>query len=376
MITDARLAADIASGAGALLLDIRTAGLGSADGRELGRRGDVAADAFILGKLSAERPDDAILSEESADDRSRLESSRVWIIDPLDGSKEYGLPGHSDWAVHVALWERGRGITAAAVAQPALGAVYASDDDSHAVHTEQLPARPRIVVSASRPPAFVDAVATEIGAEVTTMGSAGAKAMAVLRGDVDAYIHSGGQWEWDSAAPVGVAAAAGLHCSRIDGTPLDYNESHPYLPDLLICRPELARPLLAAIATHATDTADSGRVAMARAYIDALVSHDATKVRLADNAWRVENGQHTGESGAFIRDELENGLQYQAIQAVRELSFHEWGDNVVARFVLDLGATPTEVTSVRITEHFDIPAGAIQSVMAIIEPSAIERENR
>ncbi|WP_072688204.1 3'(2'),5'-bisphosphate nucleotidase CysQ [Rhodococcus marinonascens] len=375
MITDARLAADIASGAGALLLDIRAAGLGS-DGRELGRRGDVAADAYILGKLFAERPEDAILSEESTDDRSRLESSRVWIIDPLDGSKEYGIPGRSDWAVHIALWERGRGITAAAVAQPALGAVYVSDDGSNTVHAERVPARPRIVVSASRPPGFVDAVATAIGAEVSTMGSAGAKAMAVLRGDVDAYVHSGGQWEWDSAAPVGVAKAAGLHCSRIDGTPLGYNESHPYLPDLLICRPELAQPLLAAIAEHAGDIADSGRVAMARAYIDALVSHDATKVRLADNAWRVENGQRTGESGAFIRDELENGFQYQAIQAVRELSFHEWGDNVVAQFLLDLGATQTEVTPVRVTEHFGIPAGEIQSVMAIIEPYAIEQENQ
>ncbi|MHA4850829.1 MULTISPECIES: 3'(2'),5'-bisphosphate nucleotidase CysQ [unclassified Rhodococcus (in: high G+C Gram-positive bacteria)] len=372
MTSDARLAADIASGAGALLLDIRAAGLGSADGRELGRRGDVAADAFIAGKLAAERPGDSILSEESADDRSRLDSDRVWIIDPLDGSKEYGLPGHSDWAVHVALWERGQGVTAAAVAQPALGAVYASDDPSRAVHAEELPARPRIVVSASRPPAFIDAVATQVGAEVRAMGSAGAKAMAVLRGDVDAYVHAGGQWEWDSAAPVGVAAAAGLHCSRIDGTPLQYNQSHPYLPDLVICRPELAQVLLAAIADHATDSADSGRVAMARAYIDALVSHDATKVRLSESAWRVENGQHTGDSGAFIRDELENGPQYQAIQAVRDLSFHEWGENVVARFLLDLGAAPTEVTTVRITEHFHIPAGAIQSVMAIIEPHVTE----
>ncbi|MFZ2172659.1 MAG: 3'(2'),5'-bisphosphate nucleotidase CysQ [Rhodococcus sp. (in: high G+C Gram-positive bacteria)] len=373
MITDARLAAACAGGAGDLLLEIRAAGLGIADARELGRRGDVAANAFIVGKLSTERPGDVILSEESAEDRSRLDAERVWIIDPLDGSKEYGLPGHSDWAVHVALWERGKGITAAAVAQPALGAVHSTDDAVRALQDAGVPAHPRIVVSASRPPAFIGAVATDIGAEVETMGSAGAKAMAVLRGEVDAYVHAGGQWEWDSAAPVGVALAAGLHCSRIDGTPLQYNESHPYLPDLVICRPGMAPTLLAAIATHATDAADTGRVAMARAYIDALVTHDATKVRLAENAWRVENGQRTGESGAVIRDELENGPQYQAIQAVRELTFHEWGENVVARFLLDLGPDPTDVTSVRVTEHFDIPAGEIKSVTAIIEPTAVER---
>lgn len=366
---DVRLAAELASGAGDLLLEIRAEGCGVTDGRELGRRGDTAADRFILGRLAVERPADSVLSEESADDRSRLENSRVWIVDPLDGSKEYGLPGRTDWAVHVALWERGRGITAAAVAQPSLGTVYSSGDREGATIPDPAPQRPRIVVSGSRPPAFVDALAIDVGAEVVTMGSAGAKAMAVVRGDVEAYVHAGGQWEWDSAAPVGVAQAAGLHCSRIDGTALRYNELHPYLPDLLICRPEVADTLLTAIARHAGAAADSGRVAMARAYIDALVSHDATKVRLAPDAWRVENGQRTGDSGAFIRDELEQGAQYRGIRAVRDLALHEWGDNVVARFLLDIGDDPNAM-SVQVTEYFDVPDGAIRSIMAIIEPIA------
>jgi 3'(2'), 5'-bisphosphate nucleotidase len=145
----------------------------------------------------------------------------------------------------VALWEAGRGVTAAAVAQPALGAVYASDN-VHAGHGERL--RPVIVISDSRPPGFAPAVAATLGAELLPMGSAGAKAMAVVRGDADAYLHAGGQWEWDSAAPVGVAVAAGLHASRISGASLEYNQAHPYLPDLLVCRPELARRLIEAVA--------------------------------------------------------------------------------------------------------------------------------
>jgi 3'(2'), 5'-bisphosphate nucleotidase len=240
-LSDARLAALLARQAGELLLDLRA---GGGTGRELADRGDAQSNALLLRELAAHRPDDAVLSEESADTSARLHTDRVWIIDPLDGSREYGLPGRVDWAVHVALWRSGAGITAASVAQPALGVVYASDDPAPAA------ASPRnvILVSDSRPPAFAAGVAAAVGAELEPMGSAGAKAMAVLRGDAVAYLHAGGQWEWDSAAPVGIVLAAGLHASRIDGSPLRYNCAHPYLPDLLISTPDIADALLNAIA--------------------------------------------------------------------------------------------------------------------------------
>ncbi|MEO9139046.1 MAG: 3'(2'),5'-bisphosphate nucleotidase CysQ [Jatrophihabitans sp.] len=244
--TDARLAARLAFEAGQLLLGMqRTSGL---SGKELGKAGDADSNVLLLRELAATRPDDAVLSEESADSPARLGADRVWIIDPLDGTREYGMPGRPDWAVHVALWQRdaqdGR-ITDAAVSQPALDAVYASDDAVAITPSgEQL----RFLVSDSRPPAWAAPVATALDAELAPMGSAGAKAMAVLRGEAQAYLHAGGQWEWDSAAPVGVAQAAGLHASRIDGTPLLYNAAHPYLPDLLICRADLAELLLQAIA--------------------------------------------------------------------------------------------------------------------------------
>jgi 3'(2'), 5'-bisphosphate nucleotidase len=244
-LTDARLAARLAQRAGVLLLELRSGGL---SGRALSDAGDTASNQFLLRELAEHRPPDAVLSEESADDPVRLRTARVWIVDPLDGSREFGLPGRSDWAVHVALWQAGRGITDAAVAQPDLGAVYATDDPKPAAP----PRRRVILVSDTRPPAFAPALATSVGAELEPMGSAGAKAMAVRRGDAAAYVHAGGQWEWDSAAPVGVALAAGLHASRIDGTPLRYNRANPYLPDLLICTPDLAAPLLAAIANRDT----------------------------------------------------------------------------------------------------------------------------
>ena len=246
-LSDARLAAEIAEQAGALLLEIRRSGL---EGRTLGREGDLRSNELILGRLAASRPGDAVLSEEAADSPARLEAARVWIVDPLDGTREYAMAGRPDWAVHVALWEGGRGLTAAAVAQPAIGEVFASD-----VPRPPAPSgrdRPVIVVSDSRPPAFAGPVAEAIGGTVTPMGSAGAKAMAVLRGDADAYLHAGGQWEWDSAAPVGVLLASGFHASRLDGSELVYNRPHPYLPDLVACRPDLAGPLLAAVARLAT----------------------------------------------------------------------------------------------------------------------------
>src|SRR3954471_16151499 len=243
--SDARVAADLARQAGDLLLTLR--GASGLTGKDLGKRGDAASNSLLLRELAAVRPDDAVLSEESADSPARLSAKRVWIIDPLDGTREYGMPGRGDWAVHVALWEAGAGITAAAVAQPAFDAVYATD-------TVQLAPRPhprrRFLVSDSRPPEFATPVAQALGADLEPMGSAGAKAMAVVRGEADAYLHAGGQWEWDSAAPVGVVLAAGLHASRIDGSALAYNSPHPYLPDLLICRRELAAELLREIAAR------------------------------------------------------------------------------------------------------------------------------
>jgi 3'(2'), 5'-bisphosphate nucleotidase len=245
--TDSRLAAALAKEAGQLLLGIRSAGTGG-DAKELGRQGDRESNSLLLSRLSVQRPTDAILSEESADDPARLEAERVWIIDPLDGTREFTMPGRQDWAVHVALWQAAGdgGVTDAAVALPALGEVFGTDPA-----TSPAPSDPgrrlRVLVSDTRPPAFAEPVAAEIGAEVVPMGSAGAKTMAVVRHDADAYVHAGGQWEWDSAAPVGVAVAAGLHASRIDGSPLVYNQPHPYLPDLLVCRAELAGPLLEAL---------------------------------------------------------------------------------------------------------------------------------
>jgi 3'(2'), 5'-bisphosphate nucleotidase len=247
VLSDARLAADLAEQAGSLLLALRHAsGLA---GKQLGKRGDADSNALLLRELAEARPHDAVLSEESADSDDRLSAKRVWIIDPLDGTREYSMPGRDDWAVHVALWEADShlptGITAAAVAQPSIDGLYVSDTIQAEVHPRP---RRKLLVSDSRPPAFAAPVAAALNAVVAPMGSAGAKTMAVVRGQADAYLHAGGQWEWDSAAPVGVALAAGLHASRIDGSPLEYNRAKPYLPDLLICRPELADDLLGEIA--------------------------------------------------------------------------------------------------------------------------------
>ncbi|HEX3650295.1 MAG TPA: 3'(2'),5'-bisphosphate nucleotidase CysQ [Pseudonocardiaceae bacterium] len=245
MLTDDALAADLARRAGELLLRIRDGGPRD-DPKALGRAGDHESNEFLLACLAELRPHDAVLSEESADDPSRLTAARVWIVDPLDGTKEFTLPGRDDWAVHVALYVAGEGIAAAAVAVPVRGEVWSTGDVPRVRHERR--DRPRVVVSASRPPEFAGPVADAMDGELVPMGSAGAKAMAVVRGDADAYVHAGGQWEWDSAAPVGVALAAGLTACRIDGSPLRYNQPRPYLPDLVICRPELARPVLAAIA--------------------------------------------------------------------------------------------------------------------------------
>jgi 3'(2'), 5'-bisphosphate nucleotidase len=244
---DTELAAELASAAGELLMTIRAEGL---TGKELGKAGDQRSNALLLERLAARRPDDRVLSEESSDDKRRLTADRVWIIDPLDGTREYGMGGRADWAVHVALWERGE-LTVGAVALPALGVTYVSDAEPVAPQQGVAPPRngvARVVVSGSRPPEFAQAVADALGGELTPVGSAGAKTMAVLRGEADAYVHAGGQYEWDSAAPVAVARAKGLWCSRIDGSPLVYNQDDVYLPDLVVCRPELAETVLKTIA--------------------------------------------------------------------------------------------------------------------------------
>jgi 3'(2'), 5'-bisphosphate nucleotidase len=212
--------------------------------RDSGARGDATAQSVIASVLYDARPGDAVLSEEAVDDPARLTADRVWIVDPLDGTREFGEPGRVDWAVHVALWERGE-LIAGAVALPALGVTLATDGPP-LVPVATLPVR--VAVSRTRPPAFVGQVAERLSARLVPMGSAGYKAAAVVRGEADVYLHAGGQYEWDSAAPVAVARAAGLHTSRIDGSPLRYNRPDPLLPDLLICRPELADVVLEAVA--------------------------------------------------------------------------------------------------------------------------------
>ncbi|MEP9401778.1 3'(2'),5'-bisphosphate nucleotidase CysQ [Sphingomonas sp. VNH70] len=240
-MSDALLAAAIAAEAGKLLLAIRAEGRET--GKALGERGDRAANALILERLRTERPGAFILSEESADDKLRCQAEETWIVDPLDGTREYA-EGRDDWAVHVALARGGRAMTGA-VALPALGQVLATEP---APFVPPAPARPRMVVSRTRPAPEALHVAQALDAELLPMGSAGAKAMAVIRGEADIYLHSGGQYEWDSCAPVAVALAAGLHASRIDGTPLVYNCHDTWLPDLLICRREAADHILALVA--------------------------------------------------------------------------------------------------------------------------------
>ena len=240
------MARRVAHNAGALLLGLRASlanGAGS-DPNALRAAGDRRSHELIVKSLAEAHPDDAVLSEEAPSGPERLGAPRVWIVDPLDGTREFGEANRSDWAVHVALVAEGR-LVAGAVALPALGMTLATDRPPKAEgHT---PERPRIVVSRTRPAQTARKLADKLDGTLVPMGSAGAKAMAVIRNDADVYVHDGGQYEWDSAAPVAVAAAAGLHVSRLDGSALAYNQPDPWLPDLLVCRPELAEPVLAAV---------------------------------------------------------------------------------------------------------------------------------
>jgi len=246
------LARDLAVAAGQLLLELRGRG---GDRDALRQSGDRLSHEFLAAELAARRPGDAVLSEEGIDDKARLAAQRVWIVDPLDGTREFGEDGRTDWAVHVALWERGGSglgrLTAGAVALPAQGRVLSTV--SPPAPPGGAPTRLRLVVSRSRAPRLVRDVAGRLGAELVPCGSAGAKVATVITGETDAYLHAGGFYEWDTAAPVAVARAAGYHASRIDGAELAYNREDPLLPDILVCRPVIAGLLLAAIreAAHA-----------------------------------------------------------------------------------------------------------------------------
>ncbi|WP_340587491.1 3'(2'),5'-bisphosphate nucleotidase CysQ [Erythrobacter alti] len=227
--TDAQLAAHLAECAGRILIEVRNSGM--FEGKSLGKAGDQTANEFLVHALRQQRPDDGLLSEESKDTEERMDKERVWIIDPVDGTREYGEE-RSDWAVHVALAINGK-PEIGAVALPGLDMVLRTD---RPVDVPPAPEALRMVVSRTRPAAEAVAVAETLGAQLVPMGSAGAKAMAIVRGEADIYLHSGGQFEWDSCAPAAVAAAHGLHISRIDGSPLVYNQRDTYMPDLLICR--------------------------------------------------------------------------------------------------------------------------------------------
>ncbi len=237
---DDALAASLATGAGRLLLDVRRE-LADADSKTRKDEGDRRSHEWLMDALQRARPDDAVLSEEGQDDLVRLTAERVWIVDPVDGTREFSELDRDDWAVHVALWQQGA-LTAGAVALPAQGVTLSTAEPPQPPPPYDGPVR--LVVSRTRPPALMQPLTRALGAELVPMGSAGAKAMAIVQGRADAYVHAGGQYEWDSAAPVAVARAAGLHTSRIDGSELAYNQRDVLLPDLLICRPELADELL------------------------------------------------------------------------------------------------------------------------------------
>lgn len=248
------LARDLAEEAGRRLLDLRARG---GDPDELRKAGDRLSHEFLVAQLAAQRPHDSVLSEEGIDDKARLTADRVWIVDPLDGTREFGEAGRTDWAVHVALWERSAGaaggLTAGAVALPAQGTVLSTARPWQASPRASRATRPlRLVVSRSRAPQLVYDVAGRVNGALVPCGSAGAKVATVITGQTDAYLHAGGFYEWDTAAPVAVATHAGFHVSRIDGSAVTYNRDNPLLPDILVCRPAIADRLLAAI-REATD---------------------------------------------------------------------------------------------------------------------------
>lgn len=243
--TDVQLATRLAKEAGSLLVELRDEMVQrGAPAWQVMDNGDLQSHRFLMSALHEARPDDAVLSEEGLEDPRRFVTDRCWIVDPLDGTNEYGERGRSDWAVHVALWAGGR-LAAGAVSLPALDLVFATDPAPvlPTVHRE----RPRLITSRTRNPFSAVVVANALDCDAVRLGSAGAKAMAVVVGEADIYVHDGGMYQWDSAAPAAVALAAGLHASRLDGSPLVYNDRDPWLPDFIVCRPEYAQPVLQAL---------------------------------------------------------------------------------------------------------------------------------
>lgn len=243
--TDQQLASRIATQAGVMLVELRDElAIEGIHYWDLKDEGDVAGHRYIMDALTQARPDDVILSEEAADNRRRLSAERVWIIDPIDGTNEFAEPPRYDWAIHIALWEKGK-LTVGSVALPTLGITF--DADPAPIVPPSTRERPLLVTSRTRNPYCAVKVANALGCDVARLGSAGAKAMAVVMGEADLYVHDGGMYQWDSAAPSAVAAAAGLHVSRTDGSPLIYNEESLWLPDFLVCRPEFAEAALRAL---------------------------------------------------------------------------------------------------------------------------------
>ena len=249
-MSDAALAAHLAEVAGRILVEVRESGVFGA--KALGKAGDQTANQFLCHALREVRSEDGLLSEEEKDNDDRLAQSRVWIVDPVDGTREYG-EARADWAVHVGLAIDGAPMIGAVALPGFEGGVVLRTDAPRVV--PPAPEKLRMVVSRTRPAAEAVAIAQTLEAELVPMGSAGAKAMAIILGQADIYLHSGGQYEWDSMAPAAVALAHGLHASRIDGSPLVYNQRDVYLPDLLICRQEHAEMVLAHIAALAQDAA-------------------------------------------------------------------------------------------------------------------------
>lgn len=263
-MNDSELSRDVAIEAGRLLLDLRATygDLDPADvdtANRLRKEADRASHLLIADRISAARPDDVILSEEGKDDPARLVADRVWIVDPLDGTFEFGQ-GRSDFAVHIVLWVRdalsptGARLVASTVELPAQGLTRTdidTPDVSFALPTD----RPiRIVASRSRAPKWLpDAVAVladRMGREVEVIdvGSVGAKVNEILCGRADAYVHDTGFYEWDVAAPYAVAHRYGLHASHVGGEPIRFNQDPPYVTSLLVSIPTLLDDLTSVFA--------------------------------------------------------------------------------------------------------------------------------